>query len=480
MPIIIARLGTGMCQLRLLRYFLLVCLPVLLQACASFGSHELTVREGLLQGKSELALQMIEKKDPEQKEVIPSLNKGMLRRINGEYAGSNKIFEVAKKEIDALYGVSITENLAAITINETLRGYEGDHYERLLLHAYMAMNYIQQNDPDDARVEMLQADVKVQEWGGDTEADAFVRYLAGLVYEALNEPDEALVSYRKSYKIYQNRHALYPEIPFNLQKDLLRMTARLHLWNEYKRYKKSFGLKDYHPPGKDKTSGDLVVILNNGLAPERGEIIIPIYSDDIQKKVRIAFPSYKVPKQPLMLARISIDKKQATLETVEDIDTQARHALAANMPAIMARATVRAVLKYNSQLEAKKQGDLAGLLVSIANYATEHADTRSWSTLPEEIQLQRLQLPAGKYQLKIEMLNTAGYTVDSMVNEVEIKPGRLTFAIHHWIAPVVKIAKTGDTVESNSIENKTDKSQAKEANSEPEEKNKASTLFGFF
>ena len=121
---------------------ILLC-GLLLQSCASYSSHATSMRDGLLQGRPDLSLSMAEQKDPDQKEVISSLDKGMLRRINNDFSGSNQILEVAKQEIAQLYGTSITENLAAVTINETLRGYEGDRYEQLLLHAYMAMNYIQ-------------------------------------------------------------------------------------------------------------------------------------------------------------------------------------------------------------------------------------------------------------------------------------------------------------------------------------------------
>ncbi len=440
----------------LLRRFMLVCLPVLLQACASYGPHELDVREGLLQGRPEQALAVAEKTDPKQEKVIYALDKGMLRRINGKYAASNKIFEVAKKEINALYGISVSENLAAVTINETLRGYEGDHYEQLLLHAFMAMNYIQLNELDAARVEMLQAGVKIQGWGGDPEVDAFIHYLSGLIYEALDEPDDALISYRKAYNIYRDKKGtLYPYVPLTLKKDLLRQTARLHLWNEYRQYKKTFQLKNYHLPEENRKTGDLVIIFNNGLAPIRSESIIPLYSSEVQKNLHIAIPVYRSPKQSLMQIKIRIDHLRATLETVEDIDAQARHALSAAMPGIMARAAARAVIKYNSQHSAQHESDLAGLIMTVTNMITERADTRSWSTLPEEIQLQRLHLPIGKHRLEIDILNAQGNKIDRIIEEVEIKPDHLTFAINYWIAKVdknKKIKKAGAATKKHNVQ----------------------------
>ncbi|MBE9561104.1 MAG: hypothetical protein IMF15_09970 [Proteobacteria bacterium] len=422
-----------------LKLSFILSLGILLQSCASYGSHATTMRDGLLTGHPELSLAIAEKEDLEQKEVISSLDKGMLRRINQNYSGSNQILEVAKQEIEQLYGVSITENLASVTINETLRGYEGDRYEQLLLHAYMALNYIQLGQVDGARVEMLQANVKMMEWGDEPEEDAFLRYLEGMIYEALDEQDSALISYRKAYTVYKEKGGTqYPVAPELLKKDLLRLLAWQGLWSEYKSYKKEFGMAGFKPVKASKNFGELVVILNNGLAPIRSEKAIPIFSSEIQQNLRVAFPVYERPRQSLYASRISVNSKQNTLETVEDIDALARYSLEQAMPGIMARATARAVIKYNTQHTANENSSIAGLLMTITNLVTERADTRSWTTLPQEIQLQRVLLPVGEHQLQIELVNAAGRIVDAIEEKVVIKPKQSSFVIKHWNTPVPK------------------------------------------
>ena len=275
-------------------------------------------------GRPELSLAIAEKKDQGQEEVISSLDKGMLRRMTNDYQGSNQILEAAKQEIEKLYGVSITENLASVTINETLRGYEGDRYEQLLLHAYMAMNYIQLGQLDGARVEMLQANVKMMEWGEEPEEDAFLRYLEGIIYESLGEQDSALVSYRKSYTVYKEKGgAQYPVVPMGLKKDMLRLLAWQGLWSEYKTYKKEFSLTDYQPYKPSSKFGEVVVILNNGLAPIRSETAVPIFSTDVQRNLRVAFPVYREPKKSLFLPQVTVNQQPYLLETVEDIDALA-------------------------------------------------------------------------------------------------------------------------------------------------------------
>lgn len=425
------------CKLALI----LLC-GLLLQSCASYSSHATSMRDGLLQGRPDLSLSIAEQKDPDQKEVISSLDKGMMRRINNDFSGSNQILEVAKQEIAQLYGTSITENLAAVTINETLRGYEGDRYEQLLLHAYMAMNYIQLGQGDGARVEMLQANVKMKEWGDEPEENAFLRYLEGIIYESLGEQDSALISYRKAYNVYKEKGgSLYPTAPDGIKKDLLRLLAWQGLWSEYKSYKKEFNMTDYKPVEASEKFGELVIILNNGLAPIRSEVSIPVYSTEVQQNLRVSFPAYKQQKGRLYTPRIHVNNEQYSMEMVEDVDALARYSLEQAMPGIMTRAIARAMVKYNTQYTANDQSGLAGFLMTITNLITERADTRSWTTLPQEIELRRILLPVGEHQVQIQMLNTAGRVVDVIDEKVTIKAKQSSFVIKHWNTPVPKIRK---------------------------------------
>ena len=419
---------------------------VLLQSCASYGQRAATMRDSLMTGRPEAALAIAEKQDPEGKDVIASLDKGMLRRITGDYEGSNRILESAKQEIDRLYGVSVTENLAAVTVNETMRSYVGDRYEQLLLHAYMAMNYIELGDYDAARVEMLQADVKMREWGDEPEDDPFVRYFEGIIYEALGEYDQALVSYRKAYNIYTEKAGRpYPPAPQVLKKDLLRLLDRLGLRDEYDRYKKAFGMANYRPVEAGEDDGELVVILNNGLAPIRRETAVMIFSPEVQHNLRVAFPVYEGKPALLMQPVVETGSGRLAMEQVENVDALARYSLEQAMPGIMARAMARAVVKYNTQHSAQENSALAGFLMTVTNIATERADTRSWTTLPQAIELQRIRLPAGEHEIKIKLMNAAGHAVDEISEKVRIKPGRISFLIRHWSAPVPRPSRVRQT-----------------------------------
>lgn len=426
------------------RYTLLavVLCSLLLQSCANYGRHAYGMRDGLRAGQLNKALAVAEATDPSQSEVVASLDKGMLRRFNGNYSGSNAVLEVAKQNMEALYGTSLTESVASVTVNDTLSGYQGDPYEQLLVHAFMAKNYIELADLYGARVEMQQANIKLKEWGLDdntefyVDEDPYVRYFEGMIYESLGELDNAIVSYRKAYKLYQ-RYAeqnpgLYSGVPDYLKQDLLRTLSWQGARDEFEQLEKAFELDGFKPYATDSGMGEVIVILNNGLAPIRSQTAIPIFSPEVQKNLRVAFPVYKEPRKDLLRAQVEINGESHEMLTVQNIDALARYSLEQAMPGIMARATARAVVKYNTQNKAHDQGSLAGFLVTVTNIATEQADTRSWTTLPQEIQLSRVVLPAGEHVVKISLQDQYGGQVKTLRQKVRVSAGKPTFVIKHY------------------------------------------------
>lgn len=403
------------------------------------------MRDNLFAGQVDVALAVVEKEDKSEDDVLACLNKGVLRRMVNDYSGSNQILEVAKQRIEELYGVSVTEQLGAVTVNDTLRKYSGSRYEQVLLHAYMALNYIQMGDLDAARVEILQADVKMQEWGEAPEEDPFVRYLSGMIYEALGETDQAIVAYRQAKSIYNaTSEKQQLDVPQVLKADLLRTLASEGLWDEYKNLKSGFGMSSFKPTKLGNGFGELIVILNNGLAPVRSSnFITTATGTDVVDIVKIAVPTYSSSTRPLYGARLVVNNKSVNLETVENIDALARNALDDEMPAITARAIARAVVKHKTQKEAEDRGGaLAGFLMTITNIATEHGDTRSWTTLPQEIQVARIVLPKGPQNVQIQMINGAGVAVDVIDKVVDIKSGKLSFVAEHWVSPNNSMAAT--------------------------------------
>jgi hypothetical protein len=405
------------------------------------------MRDSLKLGRPDLALKQFEQDSHDSSDkVLTLLHRGMLKRMTGQYAESNRDFEVAKKEMQDLYTTSVSQAVGSVVVNDTIRDYAGDRYEQILLHSYMALNYIALGQIDAARVEVLQADVKMKEWGETPLEDPFVRYLSGIIFEALGEYDQAVVSYRKAVEVYKQTVGIHGvSVPVQLKIDFLRMLAHERMNNEFDQYKKEFGIDYKHSADKDR--GYIVAILDSGLGPIKDQHTISTWAPAISKQIRIALPVYNSRTPPVPRARVVIDGESFGLDTVENIDGMARNALKEEMPAITLRAVARMVVKENAAKEAEKRGGgLMGLAFKLGGLVSEIADTRNWSSLPQEIQLVRVPVTPGNHDMSYQIISRSGAVIDTMPHPVSVNKGQISFVSDHWIAPRPNVEETQASV----------------------------------
>lgn len=427
---------------------------LILTGCATYSSSFKVIEDNLAAQQYDQALQALEKQSPSKTDLaLHALNKGMILRMKRDFVASNQALEQAKAEMERLYAASVTENALSFIINDATVSYGGDDFEQVLVHLYMALNYLELGDRDAARVESLQVDIKLREIGeriagSKYTEDAFSLYLSGLIYEDEGEWSDALISYRQAYEAYKKYQQDYSlAMPTMLKYDLLRLTKRQGLPQELARYKKEFGLDLSQMPANQAGQGELIFVLNNGLVPIKREKAVNSLDPASGTLVRIALPYYESRSNDVVAMRISAGQQQATSELMENIDGIARTSLDSRMPAIMARSVARAVVKVAASRRAQqaarsgnnnRDSSMAGLLgamaVQVAAYATERADTRSWLTLPANIQLARLSLPPGSYTVKVELLNSGGVVVNTREYPgVVIDKGHKTYLTQHWI-----------------------------------------------
>ena len=409
-----------------------------LQGCATSAQKTANMRAYVVQSQYDLAL--VEAESALLKDitgVMQNMNVGLLRRLVKDFKGSNKAFEVAKQKIEELYTTSLSEQASATITNDEMISFQGDRFEQILIHLYMASNYLDLNELDSARVELLQSQVKMNEWGEPKDEVAFMRYFSGILFELMGEDDSAAVSYRKAVDAYKNTHDKHGlEVPYQLRIDLLRVLANLGLWSEVDLYKKQLNLSDYKVQKQTSNTG-LIVILGNGVVGQREQRVFQTWSPQLKYNVRVAVPDYVQPPAIINKARVRIDERVFTMQTVSKVDALARAALRENINSITTRAIARAVVKKRSEKEVgEKTGAFGQFATMIVNFSTEIADTRSWNTLPQEFDLARIELPEGDYSVAIELLNASGYIVDVVYENVTIKKGVMTVINRRWTSPV--------------------------------------------
>lgn len=422
--------------------------------CATYSGSFTVVQGNLAAGQYDAALLNIEKQSTTKTDyVLYLLNKGMVLRMKRDFAASNVTFEAAKMEMDRLYAASVSENVLSVMVNDSTVSYSGDNYERVLLHLYMALNYLELGQADAARIEALQVDAKLREFAEKVPdskhvEDAFTLYLTGLIYEDRGEWSDAMISYRSAYKVYKKYQTNYAvAMPTMLKLDLMRLAKQQGLKDELDKYKKEFGIELVNNKVGATDQGELVFVLNNGLAPIKREKAINSYDASTASMVRIALPEYESRHNNVVSARITVNDKQSTTEVMEDIDAIAKKNLDSQMPTIIARSVARVVIKAvvnkkareaalnNRDSDKAMAGMLGALALQVASVATERADTRSWLTLPANIQLARLSMPPGSYNVKVELLGANSQVVSTQdYPGIVIKKAHKTLLTKHWIS----------------------------------------------
>jgi hypothetical protein len=160
--------------------------------------------------------------------------------------------------------------------------------------------------------------------------------------------------------------------------------------------------------------------------------------------VSVAFPKYvdRPYSIALMEPRVEGATQMTGPELVEDIGAIAEKDLADRIVRIRTKAIARAAIKYAIQkgveIAAEQAGGDYGSLLSattsiignIARSASEQADKRVWSTLPDQIWMSSMILPAGSHDLQVDFVTAQSILIESReVLNVEIESGGRQFVI---------------------------------------------------
>ena len=106
---------------------------------------------------------------------------------------------------------------------------------------------------------------------------------------------------------------------------------------------------------------------------------------------------------------------------------------------VIARAVARRIVKKGAIYAAKDKldvgSDWASLAMDAAGVlweATESADTRCWGLLPREIQILRLELPAGTHELSLEPVTAGTPVAPAAACRIDVADGQNTYVVSCW------------------------------------------------
>jgi len=122
---------------------------------------------------------------------------------------------------------------------------------------------------------------------------------------------------------------------------------------------------------------------------------------------------------------------RAETELASDLNAIARQGLTDEYGKILLRTIARGLSKYALTRAAENENEIAGLLTNLFTAATEKADTRSWITLPNSIQVARLVVPPGTHDLELTCYGPDGRMRETVIFEnVEVGANEIYFLSH--------------------------------------------------
>jgi len=465
-------------------------LVFLLAGCSGTFSHYGGVDRSLKAGNPDKAVTLIQEAEDDygpKNRLLYLMDEGMALHLAGRYDESNTVLEEAYLLVEELYTTRLRDQASAILINETQLPFEGEPFEHVLINVIMGLNYALLQNWNEALVEARRIDHRLNVLSDRVEGDAykedpFARYLTGVLYEIAGDVNNAYVAYRKAEAIYDEAQAWSKvPLPDGLKTDLIRVAGTLHLSEDLEEYQAKYPemVAEAALP-TDADMAQLVVVSYYGRSPQKEDLFIdvPISLDALAlvalaKSVggqstrsnrgeealiygihgqiaRVALPRLAPQRTKIAYSTIQLTDGTTTFDArsqrVYDIGAVAEKNLDDEYASLVLRAVARTAMKMAAaegigigarSAVSKNSQDWVGLvaviLARILVLITEEADIRSWRTLPGEIQLTRLWIPAGSYNLIMNVVDGQGRVIGSPNTEqIDFRRGEVRLLLRQY------------------------------------------------
>ncbi|MGZ3796057.1 MAG: COG3014 family protein [Pseudobdellovibrionaceae bacterium] len=408
------------------RSFILMGLFLLnlnLIACATYQGKVAEARQQLTFGQYEAAEKYLEplanKEGRDQ--LVYLLDYSVALQMGGKIKESALALQRADRLADFQDYTSLSHEASSLLLNQEMVQYKGDSFEKIYINAYAALDYLELNQLDEALVETRRMNEKYNKINHEDrktfEKNVFGKYLSAMIWEANQNWDDAYIAYEEAYN-------LDPNIPF-LAEDLIRSAKRARRTDAYQKWKKVFPQETEKKEWYDRNYGELIIIYEQGWGPRKtlvgGQgayaggynppILQPVYNTILQMKAAISGDGE-------VKSRIIYDVEKAAIQTLQNDYAW----LAAKR--LGAFATKEVVAD-----QIRQKNETLGNLAWLAMHLSERADLRQWSTLPQTVQLIRVPLKVGEYNVNLQGLLANGVVSGEgkAFSKVQIKSQRITF-----------------------------------------------------
>lgn len=458
------------------RLFLLLSFTLMFSACANKSMTRYETLAPVLEKQGfDATIKEVQKQQEDlygsNSEFLYYYDLGVLYHYNGDYDKSIKNFEKAEKVHDDLYARSVTNEAAAILVNDNVRPYRPRPYEILSLYEFQILNYIAKGSPDDARVEVNRAHKTMTElYQKDKDKvndNGFLRYLSALIYEMTDEPDEASIAYYKTAKAYEESLLMLPK---EVKEYIVENLKRTDREDDLKALKLDAELPTPKATAAKELGQEIIVVAYAGHSPILGELYMSgtyvnggalnlTYKDGktgkIESHTMIAplaagasngetfHVGFALPEMRDLNCRVNhfdvaLDGTPGYRpEKVVAVDKELELNMHDEFSTVIGRTALRVVLRTIAAQKAKKAMSQSGnALVSlltnigtdVAQSQMEQADLRLGLFMPNSIQMTRLPVEPGTHDVTVYALGSNdGMVKEFNFNGLSVKKGQKKF-----------------------------------------------------
>ncbi|EKZ7240187.1 COG3014 family protein [Campylobacter jejuni] len=350
--------------------------------------------------------------------IYTGLNAGLIARNCGDFNKSNVFFdaveETYKYDVD-LENVSpkAAKFIGTTLLNDNIVDYDGSLYERIMVNIYKALNYMEEDDYENARVEFnraLMRQDKAKEYFAkeieknradldkakeDKNYDKNMNENSKVIeaqYDNLFKEFDTTKNFINPYATYLASIFFFMDKDYRKAADLFREVSIIYPKNKtIKKEAKIF--KEYATKIKVKKAKKYVfVVYENGFGVVKDEfaLTLPFIVDKKIISTNIALQTLK--KREASFANLNING-QNTNDFV-DLDNIVATEFKINMPAMIAKALAQTIVKTTLNVAVANNDSTGGwlsLATAVATAVTNKADVRSWRGLPKSIAIATIE-----------------------------------------------------------------------------------------
>jgi len=317
---------------------------------------------------------LIDLPEGEKDSVMYLMERGTIRQSMGKYSDSISDLRKAADRNDYLVTHSASKATASMVVNDKTLDFRGLPFERTMVHAFLAKNYLALGRWDDAGVEARNIIKDLEKLDGFPDA-AYCRYIAGLCLELMRDPSNAALQYRYASSLLTNS-----ALVVNDRTGFISPAGK--------------AVEEKRPSDQ----AELVCFVLIGRSPTGASSVNSVFVPpgvpyaEIRVAGKVLGRSY-----PLSCCAQLIQdtkKKTAALQAAKDIS----------------RIAVKETISY----QIKRKNEALGTLAELILFALESPDDRRWETLPMWFQVARVPCPADLSSYEVVIRNPAGIVLNTM------------------------------------------------------------------